>query len=194
VQIDKASYALQGLPPAWARQLQTSSSDHALALADFQTGQHGPRAVRSSMSPIRSPSSSSKKSDPLPKSKSWSDIRRKPSKASVERNVDPTLLYKDIVEIAEGETGSLYSATVISAPRTTVAIKRIQLADRQNVDKKMNEMEIMKQCQHPNIIKYLAHHLTSTELWVNFQLSIMFPMRLLPRGFFLFTDSSRFRL
>jgi hypothetical protein len=123
VQIDKTSYVLQGLPPAWAHQLQ--SSNQVPAHADFQT-EHASTRTRSSMSPHRSASSSSNKSlSSFPKSKSWTDIRRKASKASVERKADecqdPLLLYKDIVEVAEGESGSLFSAALISDPRTVSA-------------------------------------------------------------------------
>ncbi|CAO3688554.1 unnamed protein product [Umbelopsis vinacea] len=167
VQIDKASYVLQGLPPAWAHQLQ--SSNQVPAPADFETDHsYASTRTRSSMSPCRSASSASKSFSPLPKSKSWSDIRRKTSKERKKSDAcqDPLLLYKDIVEIAEGESGSLYSASLISAPRTTVAIKRINLEDSTNVERKKKEIEIMKQCQHPNTIHYLAHHLTSTELWI----------------------------
>lgn len=119
VQIDKASYVLQGLPPAWAHQLQ--SSNQVPAPADFETDHsYASTRARASMSPCRSASSASKSFSPLPKSKSWSDIRRKASKERKKSDAcqDPLLLYKDIVEIAEGESGSLYSATLISAPRT----------------------------------------------------------------------------
>ncbi|KAI9288605.1 kinase-like domain-containing protein [Umbelopsis sp. AD052] len=168
VQIDKASYVLQGLPPAWAHQLQ--SSNQVPAHADFQTEHTGTR-TRSSMSPHRSASSSSNKSlSSFPKSKSWTDIRRKSSKASVERKTDecqdPLLLYKNMVEVAEGESGSLFSASLISDPRTTVAIKRISLSDTSNIERKKMEMQAMRQCRHPNIINYISHHWTSHELWI----------------------------
>ncbi|KAI8575861.1 hypothetical protein K450DRAFT_259901 [Umbelopsis ramanniana AG] len=168
VQIDKTSYVLQGLPLAWAHQLQ--SSNQVPVHADFQT-EHTSTRTRSSMSPHRSASSSSNKSlSSFPKSKSWTDIRRKASKASVERKADecqdPLLLYNNIVEVAEGESGSLFSASLISDPRTTVAIKRISLSDTSNIEKKKKEMQAMRQCRHPNIINYISHHWTSDELWI----------------------------
>ncbi|KAH8548874.1 kinase-like domain-containing protein [Umbelopsis sp. PMI_123] len=168
VQVDKTSYVLQGLPPAWAHQLQCSNQ--VPAHADFQTD-HVSTRTRSSMNPHRSASSSSNKSlSSFPKSKSWTDIRRKASKTSVDRKTDecqdPLLLYKDIVEVAEGESGSLYSAMLISDPRTTVAIKRISLSDTSSIEKKKKEMQAMKQCRHPNIINYISHHWTNNELWI----------------------------
>ncbi|CAM0135887.1 hypothetical protein VKS41_001675 [Umbelopsis sp. WA50703] len=167
VQIDKASYVLQGLPPAWAHQLQGSCQ--APDVADFQNHHTGTRA-RSSMNPYRSTPISQPPS-PLPKSKSFTEIRRKASKSYMKNEnsnetQNPLLLYKDIIEIAEGESGSLYSATLISAPRTMVAIKRIDLSKVDAVERKKTEMEAMKQCRHPNTINYIAHHITSTELWI----------------------------
>lgn len=122
VQIDKASYVLQGLPPAWAHQLQGSCQ--APDVADFQN-HHTVTRARSSMNPYRSTPISQPPS-PLPKSKSSTEIRRKAGKLYTKsensnQTQNPLLLYKDIIEIAEGESGSLYSATLISAPGTVSA-------------------------------------------------------------------------
>ncbi|KAG0241644.1 signal transducing kinase of the PAK [Actinomortierella wolfii] len=78
---------------------------------------------------------------------------------------DPYELYSDVTKIAEGESGFLYSATE-NATQQLVAIKMIATTVTGKMKTIRNELELMKASRHPNIVAFVACHLTSTDLWM----------------------------
>ncbi|KAF9356863.1 p21 protein (Cdc42 Rac)-activated kinase [Mortierella sp. AD094] len=81
------------------------------------------------------------------------------------RSKDPYQLYSDIVKIAEGESGFLFSATDI-ATGNLVAVKMIAKTVSAKMKTIRNELELMKASHHPNIVAFIDCHLSSTELWM----------------------------
>ncbi|KAF9188138.1 p21 protein (Cdc42 Rac)-activated kinase [Haplosporangium sp. Z 767] len=78
---------------------------------------------------------------------------------------DPHQLYSDIVKIAEGESGFLFSASENSTGHL-LAIKMIPNTATAKMKTIRNELELMKVSHHPNIVAFLDCHLTSTDLWM----------------------------
>ncbi|CAO3565107.1 unnamed protein product [Mortierella alpina] len=78
---------------------------------------------------------------------------------------DPHQLYSDIVKIAEGESGFLFSATE-SATGHLVAIKMIATTVTGKMKTIRNELELMKASHHANIVAFLDCHLSPADLWM----------------------------
>ncbi|KAF8939865.1 p21 protein (Cdc42 Rac)-activated kinase [Dissophora ornata] len=81
------------------------------------------------------------------------------------RPSDPYTLYSDIVKIAEGESGFLFSATE-NATGHLVAVKMIAKTVTAKMKTIRNELELMKASHHPNIVAFVGCHLSSSELWM----------------------------
>ncbi|KAG0016646.1 signal transducing kinase of the PAK [Entomortierella chlamydospora] len=81
------------------------------------------------------------------------------------RSKDPYQLYSDIVKIAEGESGFLFSATD-NATGNLVAVKMIAKDVSAKMKTIRNELELMKASHHPHIVAFIDCHLSSTELWM----------------------------
>ncbi|KAF9973112.1 signal transducing kinase of the PAK [Actinomortierella ambigua] len=81
------------------------------------------------------------------------------------RSKDPYELYSDVTKIAEGESGFLYSA-MENATQQLVAIKMIATTVTGKMKTIRNELELMKASRHPNIVAFVACHLTATDLWM----------------------------
>ena len=81
------------------------------------------------------------------------------------RPKDANQLYADIVKIAEGESGFLFSATE-NATGNLVAIKMVAKTVTAKMKTIRNELELMKASRHPNIVAFVDCHLTPTELWM----------------------------
>ncbi|KAK3811560.1 MAG: kinase-like domain-containing protein [Linnemannia gamsii] len=81
------------------------------------------------------------------------------------RPKDAYQLYGEIVKIAEGESGFLFSATESSSGQL-VAIKMIAKTVTAKMKTIRNELELMKTSHHDNIVAFVDCHLTSTELWM----------------------------
>ncbi|GJJ71716.1 hypothetical protein EMPS_04073 [Entomortierella parvispora] len=81
------------------------------------------------------------------------------------RPLDPNQLYADLVKIAEGESGFLFSATDI-ATGGLVAVKMIANTVTTKMKTIRNELQLMKSSHHPNIVAFIACHLTRSDLWM----------------------------
>ncbi|RHZ78752.1 hypothetical protein Glove_156g86 [Diversispora epigaea] len=77
---------------------------------------------------------------------------------------DPTQIYSNLIQIAEGESGNMYSANQKNS-QEMVAIKIIPFAS-EKLKIIRNELNLMKMSQHPNIVKYIGCHHTSDSIWV----------------------------
>ena len=81
---------------------------------------------------------------------------------------DPTLIYSKIRKVGQGASGSVYVAKN-NMTSQKVAIKQMVLATQPRKELIINEILIISESQHPNIVNYLASYLVrkrETELWV----------------------------
>ncbi|KAG8889023.1 Protein kinase [Tulasnella sp. 332] len=79
---------------------------------------------------------------------------------------DPKTLYATIKKIGQGASGHVYVAKTLSNSKK-VAIKQMDLAHQPRKELIVNEILVMKESQHPNIVNFLESYLVkNTELWV----------------------------
>ncbi|KIO19008.1 hypothetical protein M407DRAFT_153029 [Tulasnella calospora MUT 4182] len=79
---------------------------------------------------------------------------------------DPKAIYATIRKIGQGASGHVYVAKILSNGRK-VAIKQMDLAHQPRKELIVNEILVMKESQHPNIVNFLDSYLVkNTELWV----------------------------
>lgn len=79
---------------------------------------------------------------------------------------DPNTLYSKIKKVGQGASGSVYVAKVL-ATGSKVAIKQMDLSHQPRKELIVNEILVMKESQHPNIVNFLDSFLVKgAELWV----------------------------
>ncbi|ORZ04347.1 kinase-like domain-containing protein [Absidia repens] len=83
-------------------------------------------------------------------------------------NVDPTTIYTDMVKIGQGASGGVYTAHQHSDKDggEPVAIKQMNLQQQPKKELIINEIVVMKQSQHPNIVNFISSYLWKGDLWV----------------------------
>lgn len=84
---------------------------------------------------------------------------------SVVTKGDPNLLYKRTKRIGQGASGSVYLANHINT-NAKVAVKQMDLAKQSRLDLIVNEIMIMKESHHGNIVNFLDSFLVRGDLWV----------------------------
>ncbi|WOO77796.1 Serine/threonine-protein kinase shk2 [Vanrija pseudolonga] len=79
---------------------------------------------------------------------------------------DPSTMYSKIKKVGQGASGMVYVAKTLSTGKK-VAIKQMDLAQQPRKELIVNEIIVMKESQHPNVVNFLESFLVkSTELWV----------------------------
>ncbi|KAI6189560.1 Non-specific serine/threonine protein kinase [Aphelenchoides bicaudatus] len=78
---------------------------------------------------------------------------------------DPDKRYQKIEKIGSGGSGSVYTAIEISTG-AEVAIKQMNLSLQPKKGLLVNEILVMRENKHPNIVNYLDSYLVGEELWV----------------------------
>ncbi|KAI8060913.1 kinase-like domain-containing protein [Gongronella butleri] len=85
---------------------------------------------------------------------------------SVVNRGDPNTSYKRIKRVGQGASGSVYVAASLTS-NAKVAIKQMDLAQQPRKELIVNEILVMKESQHPNIVNFLDSYLVrNSELWV----------------------------
>lgn len=84
---------------------------------------------------------------------------------------DPLTLYQKLKKVGQGASGSVYVARPLESGMSTthrrVAIKQIDLASQPRKEFIVNEITVMRESQHPNIVNFLEAYLRgSNDLWV----------------------------
>ncbi|KAL1917930.1 uncharacterized protein VTP21DRAFT_3764 [Calcarisporiella thermophila] len=105
-------------------------------------------------------------------------IRRNPAKKPEERNEDilerlraicspgdPTQLYQHFTKIGQGASGGVYTAFEV-ATSNLVAIKQMQLDQQPKKDLIINEILIMRESRHENVVNFMDSFLMNGDLWV----------------------------
>jgi hypothetical protein len=79
---------------------------------------------------------------------------------------DPSKLYSKIKKVGQGASGSVYVAKTLETG-AKVAIKQMDLSAQPRKELIVNEILVMKDSKHPNIVNFLDSFLVkNTELWV----------------------------
>lgn len=78
---------------------------------------------------------------------------------------DPNRKYTKIERIGQGASGVVYIAVEITTGQE-VAIKQMKLAAQPKKDLIINEIMVMKEHKHPNVVNYKDSYLVDDELWV----------------------------
>ncbi len=85
---------------------------------------------------------------------------------SVVRNVDPVPLFQMIEKAGQGASGTVYLARSLMRNNSKVAIKQMDLNAQPRKELIVNEILVMKDSQHKNIVNFLEAFLKNQELWV----------------------------
>lgn len=78
---------------------------------------------------------------------------------------DPKKKYTKFEKIGQGASGVVYTAIEI-ATGNEVAIKQMNLSQQPKKELIINEILVMRENKHPNIVNYVDSYLVSEELWV----------------------------
>ncbi|KAJ2356609.1 Protein kinase, partial [Coemansia sp. RSA 2610] len=79
---------------------------------------------------------------------------------------DPKILYSKVKKIGQGASGNVYKARSIKTSEI-VAIKQMDLAKQPRKELLVNEILVMKESRHKNIVNFIeAFLLNSSDLWV----------------------------
>ncbi|WWC87194.1 uncharacterized protein L201_002080 [Kwoniella dendrophila CBS 6074] len=85
---------------------------------------------------------------------------------SVVSNEDPAQLYSKIKKVGQGASGMVFVAKALVTGKK-VAIKQMDLAQQPRKELIVNEIIVMKESQHPNVVNFLdAFLVRNSELWV----------------------------
>jgi len=85
---------------------------------------------------------------------------------NVVRNVDPAPLFQMIEKAGQGASGTVYLARSLMRNNIKVAIKQMDLNAQPRKELIVNEILVMKDSQHLNIVNFLEAFLKNQELWV----------------------------
>jgi len=80
-------------------------------------------------------------------------------------DADPNVLYTNFRKIGQGASGGVFTATERSSSRC-VAIKQMDLEQQPKKDLIVNEILVMKESKHKNIVNFMDSYLVSGVLWV----------------------------
>ena len=78
---------------------------------------------------------------------------------------DPTVLYRNPVMIGKGASGRVYTTNQVKT-NARVAIKLVGLKKKPIKDQLINEILVMRDSQHRNIVHYIDSFLHRDSLWV----------------------------
>jgi p21-activated kinase 1 len=78
---------------------------------------------------------------------------------------DPTKLYRNLQKIGQGASGGVYTAYQVGT-NALVAIKQMNLESQPKKDLIINEILVMKESKHRNIVNYIDSFLYKGDLWV----------------------------
>ncbi|KAI9795252.1 MAG: signal transducing kinase of the PAK [Piccolia ochrophora] len=80
-------------------------------------------------------------------------------------DADPTKRYRNLNKIGQGASGGVYTAYEVGTNRC-VAIKQMNLEQQPKKDLIINEILVMKDSKHRNIVNFMDSYLRGGDLWV----------------------------
>lgn len=78
---------------------------------------------------------------------------------------DPTKKYRNLVKIGQGASGGVYTAYEVGT-NNCVAIKQMNLEQQPKKDLIINEIMVMRDSKHKNIVNFMDSFLVRGDLWV----------------------------
>lgn len=78
---------------------------------------------------------------------------------------DPMQKYKNLNKIGQGASGGVFTATEVGTNKC-VAIKQMNLEQQPKKDLIINEILVMKDSKHKNIVNFMDSYLRQGDLWV----------------------------
>ncbi|KAJ2297204.1 Serine/threonine-protein kinase smu1 [Coemansia sp. RSA 2706] len=78
---------------------------------------------------------------------------------------DPMMLYRNFVKIGQGASGGVFTAQPVGSPNI-VAIKQMNLLKQPKKDLIINEILVMRESKHKNIVNFIDSFLHRGDLWV----------------------------
>lgn len=78
---------------------------------------------------------------------------------------DPTTKYSNLSKIGQGASGGVFTAFEVGS-RRCVAIKQMNLEQQPKKDLIINEIIVMKDSKHKNIVNFIDSYLHEGDLWV----------------------------
>ena len=78
---------------------------------------------------------------------------------------DPMKKYKNLNKIGQGASGGVFTASEIGTSKC-VAIKQMNLEQQPKKDLIINEILVMKDSKHKNIVNFMDSYLRGGDLWV----------------------------
>ncbi|KAK3673941.1 signal transducing kinase of the PAK [Recurvomyces mirabilis] len=78
---------------------------------------------------------------------------------------DPTKKYRNLVKIGQGASGGVYTAYEVGTNKC-VAIKQMNLEQQPKKDLIINEIMVMRDSKHKNIVNFMDSFLVRGDLWV----------------------------
>ncbi|KAK5702038.1 signal transducing kinase of the PAK [Elasticomyces elasticus] len=78
---------------------------------------------------------------------------------------DPTKRYRQLIKIGQGASGGVYTAYEVGTNKC-VAIKQMNLAQQPKKDLIINEIMVMRDSKHKNIVNFMDSFLVRGDLWV----------------------------
>lgn len=78
---------------------------------------------------------------------------------------DPNRKYARMEKIGQGASGTVFTAIEVSTGME-VAIKQMNLSQQPKKELIINEILVMRENKHPNVVNYLDSYLVGEELWV----------------------------
>ena len=80
-------------------------------------------------------------------------------------DADPTKRYRNLNKIGQGASGGVFTAFELGTNKC-VAIKQMNLEQQPKKDLIVNEILVMKESKHRNIVNFLDSFLVGGDLWV----------------------------
>lgn len=78
---------------------------------------------------------------------------------------EPRDIFRGLTKIGQGASGGVFTGYERNSNRL-VAIKQMNLEQQPKKDLIINEIIVMKESSHPNIVNFIDSYLTGGELWV----------------------------
>lgn len=78
---------------------------------------------------------------------------------------DPTKKYRNLIKIGQGASGGVYTAFEVGTNKC-VAIKQMNLEQQPKKDLIINEILVMKDSKHKNVVNFMDSFLVRGDLWV----------------------------
>ncbi|KAI7871695.1 kinase-like domain-containing protein [Spinellus fusiger] len=164
----KSWYCLSKLKIAEYSKKPVRLSTEALALKNILKSHHGASepSSPSSKEVSRIPPDTGKRPPPKDKSKcAMKDAHVIKKLREMCENTDPTKIYSGMIKIGQGASGGVYTA-YRPGDRTLVAVKQMNLEKQPKKELIINEIKVMEQSKHPNIVNYIHSYLWKGDLWV----------------------------